>query len=180
MNPFVRFWRWLISLFFKKQLSITIVGLPNAGKTTLVRAISGQDTETETMPTIGARSSTAKVGNVEFIVYDIGGHQSYQYLWSIHCKTSNVILYVLDSSDQEAVDASQSQLESLFEDPELQNIPILVIANKEDLPEALKENDIVARLRLQEVNSHKFKLFCASAKKRTNVDEIVNWMVDNL
>ncbi|KAH0797437.1 ras small GTPase [Histomonas meleagridis] len=136
MNIFKRFWRWLLSLFFSKELTVTIVGLPNAGKSTLVRAISKEDTEAPITPTIGARSSTTSIGNVDLVVYDIGGDQSYQYLWSI--------------------------------------------ANKEDLPESMKSHEIISRLRLQEVESRQVQLFCASAKKRTNVDPIISWMVDNL
>lgn len=180
MNVFRTFWNWLLSLFFKKELKITIVGLPNAGKTTLVRAISGEDTEAPTVPTIGARSSSTRVENVDFVVYDIGGHQMNEYLWTVYSKTSNAILYVLDAADQEAIAASDLQLESLMKNEELSSIPILVIANKEDLPEALKTNEIVAKLRLQEIESRQVQLFCASAKKRTNVDAIVKWMVQNL
>ena len=47
MNIFERFWRWLMSLFFQKELVVTVIGLSGAGKTTLVKAFSGEDPEAE-------------------------------------------------------------------------------------------------------------------------------------
>lgn len=180
MNPFLVFWRWLLSLFYKKELKITIIGPPNAGKTTFVNAISGKDTEIENTPTIGVKTSSVRIGNVEFSIHDAGGHPSYRYLWKINCNSSDVILYVLDCADQEMIATSESQLESLFSDSELVDKPILIIANKIDLPEAMTQNDIIARLRLQEIEGRVIKLFCISAKKRINVDNIMNWIIDNL
>ena len=71
MNIFSRFWRWLLGLFWTKELTITIVGLPNAGKSTLVRAIANENTEEATVPTIGANVSSVTVGNVVFKIHDI-------------------------------------------------------------------------------------------------------------
>lgn len=178
MNVFQRFWYWLLSLFLSKELTLTIVGLPNAGKSTFVRAISGEDTEEPISPTIGLRRSSHKIHNVEFNIYDMGGDQEYQ--WSFYCRSSNFVIYMVDSSDQEAVERSESQLDSLIKDEELKGVPILVVANKEDLPGAYKKNEIEARLRLKEDESDRISLFCASAKKRTNVEPIICWIIDHM
>ena len=102
-----------MSLFFSKDISITIIGLPSAGKTTLVRAMSNEDTES-VIPTIGVSNSTIKVGGLTFNIRDIAGNKNAQVFWEEYCTGSNVILYVIDSADQEAVAASEQQLESLF------------------------------------------------------------------
>lgn len=180
MNFLARFWKWLMSLFFSKELSITIVGLPAAGKTTLVRAMSNEDTDAPVIPTIGAQHSTVRVGGITFNVSDISGNKNAQALWEEYCSNSNVILYVIDSSDQEAVAASESQLGNLLSDENLKNIPILVIANKQDLPEALSSDDIMARLNLQNVSERVVKLFCASAKLKTHVNDIVQWICNEI
>ena len=180
MNIFLRFWKWLLSMFYSKELSITIIGLPAAGKTTLVRAISNEDTEAPVVPTIGAQHSTVKAGSVTFNVSDISGNKNAQTLWEEYCLNSNVILYVIDSSDQEAVAASEAQLTGLINNENISHIPILVIANKQDLPEALKSEDIMARLNLQAVSDRTIKLFCTSAKLKTHVSDIIQWICDEI
>ena len=177
MNIFQRFWKWLLSLFFSKNISITIIGLPSAGKTTLVRAMSNEDTES-VVPTIGVLHSTVKVGGLTFDISDIAGNKNAQVLWEEYCNGSNLILYVIDSADQEAVAASEQQLESLFANENISSIPILVIANKQDLPEALNPDDIMDKLKLQNVNDRKIKLFCTSAKLKTHVSDIIQWICD--
>jgi ADP-ribosylation factor-like protein 8 len=44
---------WIKSRFFNKELEMAIVGLQNAGKTTLVKAITDGTYDEDTIPTIG-------------------------------------------------------------------------------------------------------------------------------
>jgi len=180
MGIFSRFWRWLLSFFWSKELQVTIIGLPNVGKSTLVRAFSGGDTEESLSPTIGAKASETTKGGVTFKLFDIGGHQMYQSLWGVYGKNSNVIIYVIDSSDHESIQACNDQIESLLENDEIRHIPIIIIANKQDLPEAMKASEISEKMRLQQVDDRQIQLFCASARTKFKIDEIIEWMVDNL
>ena len=47
-----RFLDWLRSLFFKKELQITILGLQNAGKSTFVNVLATGQFEDDQIPTI--------------------------------------------------------------------------------------------------------------------------------
>ena len=179
MSFFKKFWKWLTSIFFSKELTITIIGLPGAGKTTLVRAMSNEDTEAPVVPTIGARASSVKIGNIQFNIRDIGGHKTHQTLWEYYYESSNIVIYVVDSSDEEAISTSESQLETILENENLTNIPFLIVANKQDLPESLPANDIISRLKLQNIEDRNLHLFCVSAKMKTNISEIIQWMIEN-
>lgn len=36
-----KFWDWLLGLFWSTEMDVTIVGLQNAGKTSLLRVLAG-------------------------------------------------------------------------------------------------------------------------------------------
>ena len=64
---------WIKEQFFKKELEISIVGLQNAGKTTLVNTISNGKYEEDTIPTIGFNHRSIKKGKVSLKLWDLGG-----------------------------------------------------------------------------------------------------------
>lgn len=55
-------WEWLKSAFFNKELEISIVGLQNAGKSTLVNSLATGAFEEDTIPTIGFNHRELKKG----------------------------------------------------------------------------------------------------------------------
>ena len=169
-----------MSLFISKKLKIIVIGLPNAGKTTFVRSIIGKDTEAETSPTLGQERSQAHVGNIDFDIYDYGGGTSNKYLWEPMCPQVDLIVFVVDSTQSEDIASSERQFSQLTSKPELASKPFIVIANKQDLPEAFPQDEMIARLRLSDIEHDNIHLFCISAKQKTNVDSVISWIVDNL
>jgi GTPase SAR1 family protein len=55
---------WLRSAFFNKELEISIVGLQNAGKSTLVNSLATGSFEEDTIPTIGFNHREVKKGTI--------------------------------------------------------------------------------------------------------------------
>ena len=53
---------------------------------------------------------------------------------------------MVDASDHEKIDASCNELHNLLDKPQLQGIPILVLGNKRDLPDALDEQRLIERM----------------------------------
>jgi len=58
-------------------------------------------------------------------------------LWRTYAKGSEGILYVIDSADYDTLEESKTELSQIFLCNEMNTLPILVIANKQDLPTAL-------------------------------------------
>ena len=57
-----------------KQARIIIVGLDNAGKSTLVHKLCTNEVRSF-VPTIKAHSKTFTLGRIEFTAWDLGGHE---------------------------------------------------------------------------------------------------------
>lgn len=65
-------WEWLQSLFWQQEMELTLVGLQNAGKTTLVNVLTYGKTDEDTIPTVGFNMRKVTKGNVVIKLWDIG------------------------------------------------------------------------------------------------------------
>lgn len=71
---------------------------------------------------------------------------------SVHVKflRSSLFRYVVDSADAERILESKEELFELLEKPVLAGIPLLVLGNKNDLPDALSVDRLIADMYLRE------------------------------
>ena len=99
-----------LHLTSKPEYSILLLGLDNAGKTTLHEQIKALPTNRssdsgqahpnlKTVPTVGQNVSTVAVGDVYLKIWDVGGQHSLRGLWQSYYKSAHAIVYVVDSTD---------------------------------------------------------------------------------
>lgn len=176
-------------LFGKEfQTQITFVGLFNAGKTTLVRQlkqeIGSDDSEpTKYQPTMGLSMEVIKLGEIEIAAADLGGQASFQEsFWKPFVSKSSSVVFVFDSADLNRVKEAGETLKKVLEwIPN--NCSFLFLANKMDIKNALKLEEIIERLNLKEQmkeRPHSFGIYQISALKGTNLKEPVNWLIDQI
>lgn len=53
---------------------------------------------------------------------------------------------MVDAADADKLEASRGELHSLLDKPQLMGIPVLVLGNKRDLPNALDEKELIDRM----------------------------------
>ncbi len=61
--------------------------------------------------------------------------------------------------------------------PPLQGIPLLVLANKNDLPHAAPVERVIEALRLSEIEGREVCCYSISAKNNTNLDITMEWLI---
>ena len=69
---FEKILNWLKSLFFKRELEFAIIGLQNAGKTTLVEFLTSGKFDEDTIPTVGFNYKQLVKGKVMLKIWDLG------------------------------------------------------------------------------------------------------------
>ncbi|KRZ53443.1 ADP-ribosylation factor-like protein 8B-A [Trichinella nativa] len=160
---------WFKSLFWKEEMELTLVGLQNSGKTTFVNVIaSGQFTE-DMIPTVGFNMRKITKGNVTIKLWDIGGQPRFRSMWERYCRSVNAIVYMVDAADHEKLDAAQNELHQLLDKPHIEGIPVLVLGNKRDLPNALDEMQLIERLNLAAIQNREICCYSISCKEKDNI-----------
>ncbi|EFA81606.1 ARF-like protein [Heterostelium album PN500] len=150
---------WFRSLFWKQEMELTLVGLQNSGKTTL----SGQFAE-DMIPTVGFNMKKVTKGNVTIKLWDIGGQPRFRGMWERYCRGVNAIVYVVDAADHEKFEQSKQALQDLINKPPLMKIPLLVVANKNDLPNAASIDEIIDTFELKAITGREVCCYSISAK----------------
>ncbi|ESN96229.1 hypothetical protein HELRODRAFT_67615 [Helobdella robusta] len=133
------------------QARILMVGLDAAGKTTILYKIKLNET-VSTIPTIGFNVETVcPMKGVQFTVWDVGGQEKIRRLWKHYYQNTDGLIFVVDSSDVCRMEEAKEELMNILEDDAMKHVPVQIIANKQDLPGALKPYEIVERLSLNKL-----------------------------
>ncbi|MCG3225446.1 MAG: GTP-binding protein [Candidatus Heimdallarchaeota archaeon] len=170
----------------KKGIPITVVGLPYAGKTTLVNWLSDKRF-TRPKPTVGLKFNQIEIGDVIFNIFDLSGQAQYrEKLWETYVMTSAGIIFILDSSDPALLEEAKKWfwtiinewLHGIFSDK-----VILFLANKSDLQKSMKLDEIIENLELTKMSSIpniSFQIFKTSIRTSSNVDFAMKWFFSKI
>lgn len=82
------------------------------------------------------------------IFWDLGGREELRPIWAQYYADTQGLVYVIDAADPSRFQESRSTLLRLLENPLLTGIPLLIIANKQDLAEAATSDEIDIMLRV--------------------------------
>ncbi|CAG8804255.1 21242_t:CDS:2, partial [Racocetra persica] len=138
---------------------------------------SGQFSEDMT-PTIEPSLRKVTMRYINMQIWDIGGQPRFRSLWEQYCTGVNAIVFVIDSADHEKLGAARIELGSLLEKPPLANIPVLVLGNKNDLPEALPVEKIIDEMNLKSITNREISCYSFSAKNQVNLDFTLDWLTE--
>ena len=147
----------------------------HSGKTTLLSVLAhGQ--AVETVPTIGLNVKVFRKGKVNMKCWDIGGQEQYRSEWSRYTKGCDVVLYVVDAAAPQKLPVARKELHKLLDDGSIGTTPMLVLANKIDLPEHVGEQELIEELALNYVVETPWMVLPISALHITNMDQVVEWL----
>ena len=69
-------------------------------------------------------------------------------LWKYYYPNTDVLILVVDSNDRDRMDEVKVELNKLMCEDELKNCSLLIMANKQDLPNAMTTHDVIVTLGL--------------------------------
>uniref|UniRef100_UPI00358DF7A1 ADP-ribosylation factor 6-like isoform X2 n=1 Tax=Myxine glutinosa TaxID=7769 RepID=UPI00358DF7A1 len=160
-----------------KDVSVVMLGLDKAGKTTVLYKLKKQPTE-GVEQTIGFNEEKVRYKRCQFGIYDVGGEQKIRSLWRHYISEVQVVVFVVDSADQERFPEARSELLSLAAEMG-RGQPLLVLANKQDVQGRLTVPDVQEKLELETIRDRPWHIVGTSAVSGEGLDEALAWLHTN-
>ncbi|XP_061445509.1 uncharacterized protein LOC133366441 [Rhineura floridana] len=141
--------------FYGMEARILLLGLDAAGKTTLLYKLKLNETPM-TIPTIGFNVETIQpINNVSFTMWDVRGGPI-RTLWTYYHANTDGLVFMVDSVDYVRFEEAKFELEALLVSPDLQGVPLVLLANKQDLPGAWPPMEVAERMGLRKLQGHRW------------------------
>lgn len=173
-----------------KEVTISLIGPPSAGKTTLTRFMkSGKPVLDKPYTTLGVeiRKNLITIDEFRINTIDMGGQEVFQQTyWEAAIEQSDAVIFVMDATIREENNLEmhqlvKSQLSYAFDIiPEV--LPILILLNKQDLKNANPIQPVEFMELFSETNleGRSVAFMPSSAKYGDGVESALRWLLEYL
>ncbi|KAK1462150.1 ADP-ribosylation factor 4 [Colletotrichum paranaense] len=98
-----------------KEMRILMLGLDNAGKTTIVKKIMGEDVNTVS-PTLGFIIKTIDYDGYKLNIWDVGGQKTLRSYWRNYFEKTDALIWVVDATDRLRIEDCREELHGLLQE----------------------------------------------------------------
>ncbi|KAK8381552.1 hypothetical protein O3P69_018565 [Scylla paramamosain] len=169
----------LWSLFGNEEHKIVMVGLDNAGKTTILYQLLMNEV-VHTSPTIGSNVEEVVWKNLHFIMWDLGGQESLRSAWNTYYTNTEFVILVIDSTDRERLSITREELYKMLAHEELSRAAVLIYANKQDVKGSMSAAEISRLLNLTSVKKHRWQIQGCCALTGEGLYQGLEWIGSTL
>ena len=165
----------------EKEVRVLILGLDNAGKTTILKKFNGEDIDTIS-PTLGFNIKTLEYSGYKLNVWDVGGQKTIRAYWRNYFEQTDGLIWVVDSADRRRLRDCKAELTELLGAEKLAGASVLIFANKQDLQGALSSEEIAEALELKNeiFKKRHWSLQPCSAVTGDGLVDGIDWMVKDI
>lgn len=170
----------------KDEYSVLILGLDNAGKTTFLEAAKTTFTKgyrgvnpSKITATVGLNIGSIQADGVELNFWDLGGQEELQALWDKYYAEAHAVIYTIDSNDRDRIQESKKTFDAMISNENLTGVPLLVLANKQDLPECMGVREVkpIFQDNVDNIGSRECMVLPTSGLTGDGVQEGIEWLV---
>lgn len=175
------FWQLI---FVRPSLHVLIIGLDHAGKTTILEKIKSKYSNTPELPpelvnpTVGMNLAKINHKGSKIIFWDLGGQKKMRSMWERYYTEANAVIFVVDSADLIRLEEAKVAFDSVCDHDNLSHVPVITIANKQDLPGALTPGDLAINFYSVQDAADRTRVFAVNAMLGQGIEECINAVVD--
>lgn len=109
----------------------------------------------------------------------MGGSSNFRPIWQQHTKDLNGIIFVIDSSDRVRFSTASEELKAIIEHKDIQetSIPILILANKNDIEGSAPIEIIETELHLNEIQNHPVLVKSICSFYPNDIFQSLEWLI---
>ena len=171
------------SLFNRRRSnSVLVLGLDSAGKTTMAYALTSK--VEMSIPTIGFNVAQAEVKTqmnvVNMTCWDVGGRDKLRPLWRHFYQNQDAIIFVVDCQDFDRIDEVEREIRQAVQEDMLIGKPLLIYANKQDLPGAMSSQELIEKLGLHGIRDRKWHVQESTMTTKQGLYEGLDWLLSTI
>lgn len=121
---------------------ILVLGLCGVGKSSILSSAKAEKEKQDIKPTEGFNVICLQKSNLTLNIWEIGGSDKVKPYWANFIQNTDLLVFVVDSSEARRISAAQEEFDRLISDERLHGVPVLLLANKQDVPGAGLPGDI--------------------------------------
>merc|ERR1711988_1897531 len=179
-----KIWMGLLTIIRKvkrkeKEMRLLILGLDNAGKTTVTKKFNGENID-DIAPTLGFNITTLDYKGFRLNLWDVGGQKTIRSYWRNYFEETDGVVWVVDSADVRRLEDCRQELHDLLRQEKLAGASLLVLANKQDLAGALQASEIQKVLQLESLERRHWHIRPCSAVTGAGLADGVAWLVEDI
>ncbi|XP_053425424.1 putative ADP-ribosylation factor-like protein 5C isoform X2 [Nycticebus coucang] len=159
----------------KGEHKVIIVGLDNAGKTTILYQLLMNEV-VHTCPTIGSNVEEIVLRKTHFIMWDIGGQEALRSAWNMYYSNTEFIILVIDSTDRDRLLTTREELYKMLAHEALREASVLIFANKQDRKDSMSTGEISQLLTLSAIKDHSWHIQGCCALTGEGLPAGLQWM----
>jgi small GTP-binding protein len=140
------------------------------GKTSLLRLLQGRQIPKKRNPTVGLEIENSVLNGNKVNIWDLGGQERYQFMWQDFLKGAGLAVLVCDSTEEDI--KKTKEIYDKFS--KYLDTKIIAIANKQDLPNALKAKSVQKKLGIKTYGMSAIRL-----ELRERMKQILEYEISN-
>jgi len=166
-------------MFGKKETRVLMVGLDAAGKSTILYKLKLGEI-VSTTPTIGFNVEAIEFKNLTLSVWDIGGQDKIRPLWKHYYPGTHGLIFVIDCNDRDRIPKAKDELDRLLVEDDLKNCPLLILANKQDLPNSISVSKLTEQLGVEAFKNRLWHIQGSAATTGDGLPDAMDWFIGAL
>ncbi|XP_022221277.2 ADP-ribosylation factor-like protein 3 [Drosophila obscura] len=163
-----------------REPCLLVLGLDNAGKSALTACLADQLCHGYVAASMGATELRLKLKNTKIQMFDLSGGLRERNLWANYYHNVGALIFVIDSKDAARLSEARCVLCDVLLDERLQQVPLLIVANKQDALGALSSLSVVDLMGLSRLEGREWNILECSVTTGNGIQDIIGWIAKKI